>query len=133
VWSPLAAGFLSGKYTRENLKDPGNRYAGFDFLPFDKERGFALVEKLRVIAQRHAASVSQVALSWVLANATVTSILLGATKLTQLEDNLGAASIKLTTAELSELNEATALLPLYPHWFNQWVNDKPVVAALSRD
>ena len=47
VWSPLASGFLSGKYTRESLKDPENRFSGFDLLPFDKEHGFRLVDQLR--------------------------------------------------------------------------------------
>src|SRR5215468_1406196 len=59
VWSPLAGGFLSGKYTRENLKDSENRLAGFDFLPFDKDAGFKVVEKMRDIAERHGASVAQ--------------------------------------------------------------------------
>jgi aryl-alcohol dehydrogenase-like predicted oxidoreductase len=133
VWSPLAAGFLSGKYTRENLKDPDNRYAGFDFLPFDKERGFVLVEQLRAIARRHEASVAQVALAWVFANPAVTSVILGATKLTQLEDNLGAINVKLSVAELAQLNEASALMPLYPHWFNQRIKDQVVMSAMRRD
>ncbi|HET9130566.1 MAG TPA: aldo/keto reductase, partial [Terriglobia bacterium] len=51
VWSPLAGGFLSGKYTRENLKDPENRLSGFDLLPFDKEMGFKLVDRLREIGK----------------------------------------------------------------------------------
>ncbi|MGH8169929.1 MAG: aldo/keto reductase, partial [Steroidobacteraceae bacterium] len=50
VWSPLASGFLSGKYTRETLSDPNNRLSGFDILPFDKEAGFRLVERMRAIA-----------------------------------------------------------------------------------
>jgi aryl-alcohol dehydrogenase-like predicted oxidoreductase len=67
VWSPLASGFLSGKYTRESLADPDNRYSGFDILPFDKEKGFAQVEQMRRIAADHAAWVPQVALAWLLA------------------------------------------------------------------
>ena len=62
-WSPLAGGFLSGKYTRENLKDSENRLASFDFLPFDKEAGFSVVEKMREIAARHDASVAQIAIA----------------------------------------------------------------------
>ena len=67
VWSPLAGGFLSGKYTPENLDDPEYRYSGFDVLPFDKGHGFRVVELLRGVAARHQASVPQVALAWVLA------------------------------------------------------------------
>jgi aryl-alcohol dehydrogenase-like predicted oxidoreductase len=53
VWSPLASGFLSGKYTRASLSDPDNRYSGFDILPFDKESGFRLVEQMRGVADAH--------------------------------------------------------------------------------
>jgi len=59
VWSPLASGFLSGKYTRENLKDQDNRLSGFDLLPFDKEFGFKVVEVMKEIAAAHHASVAQ--------------------------------------------------------------------------
>jgi len=66
VWSPLASGFLSGKYTRQTLSDPENRISGFDLLPFDKEHGFKLVERMRTIAGAHGASVAQVAIAWLL-------------------------------------------------------------------
>src|SRR6202011_5404397 len=103
VWSPLASGFLSGKYTRETLASPDNRYSGFDILPFDKEQGFKLVEQMRSIAATHESSVSQVAIAWLLAHAAVSSVLLGATKLHQLEDNLAAADLTLTDAEIARL------------------------------
>jgi aryl-alcohol dehydrogenase-like predicted oxidoreductase len=79
VWSPLASGFLSGKYTRESLKDPANRLSGFDILPFDKAQGFALVERMRLIAAAHGASVAQVAIAWLLARARVSSVIIGST------------------------------------------------------
>jgi aryl-alcohol dehydrogenase-like predicted oxidoreductase len=132
VWSPLASGFLSGKYTRETLSDPQNRYSGFDLLPFDKERGFELVERMRAIARQREASVAQVALAWLLAKRAVTSVILGATKRAQLEDNLGAADVKLTDADIAELDAATAPPPLYPHWFAQKIVDQPVAEALAR-
>ena len=118
VWSPLAGGFLSGKYTRENLKESENRLSGFDFLPTDKELGFRVVERMRELADAHGASVAQVALAWLLAKPIVSSIIVGATKLHQLEDNLKAVEVKLTEEELSELDAMTATAPLYPHWFN---------------
>jgi len=132
VWSPLSSGFLSGKYTRENLADPGNRYSGFDLLPFDKEHGFRLVERLRVIAASHEASVAQVALAWLLSRQAVTSLILGASKLQQLEDNLGSAGIALTPAELADLEGATPLPAVYPNWFNDNLADRPMVEALRR-
>jgi aryl-alcohol dehydrogenase-like predicted oxidoreductase len=78
VWSPLAGGFLSGKYTRENLSDDANRLSGFDMIPFDKEQGFALVEQMRTIGAAHNASVAQVAIAWALAKTQVSSVIIGA-------------------------------------------------------
>ncbi|HVY83037.1 MAG TPA: aldo/keto reductase [Steroidobacteraceae bacterium] len=132
VWSPLASGFLSGKYTRESLSDPQNRYSGFDLLPFDKERGFELVERVRAIARERGASVAQVALAWLLAKRAVTSVILGATKRAQLDDNLGAVNVKLTDADITQLDAATSPAPLYPHWFAQRIVDQPVAEALAR-
>lgn len=133
VWSPLASGFLSGKYTRENLADPDNRYSGFDLLPFDKDRGFELVERLRNIAHAHSCSVAQVAIAWPLSRDAVTSVLLGYTKRTQLDDNLGAAGIALSTDELATLDAATTLPPVYPNWFAERTVDQPTAAALGND
>jgi aryl-alcohol dehydrogenase-like predicted oxidoreductase len=67
VWSPLAGGFLSGKYTREKPKgESGDRLSGLNFLPYDRERGYAIVDLLRSIAATHGASPAQVALAWLL-------------------------------------------------------------------
>src|SRR4051812_3190435 len=63
VWSPLAGGFLSGKYTRENMGDKENRHGTFDIVPFDHELGFNLVEQMKKIAARNDASVAGVALA----------------------------------------------------------------------
>jgi len=123
VWSPLAGGFLSGKYTRENLKDSENRLSGFDILPFDKEQGFQLVDRLREIAQEHNASVAQVALAWLLTKPVVASIIIGASKLHQLEDNLKAVELQLSDAEVTELDGMTRPQSMYPHWFNRQLVD----------
>jgi aryl-alcohol dehydrogenase-like predicted oxidoreductase len=117
VWSPLASGFLSGKYTRENLSDPNNRFSGFDIMPFDKEKGFALVDRLRSLAGQRGASVAQVALAWLLAKPAVSSVILGASKLKQLDDNLAAADVKLSPQEVSDLDTAVPLPEVYPNWF----------------
>jgi aryl-alcohol dehydrogenase-like predicted oxidoreductase len=133
VWSPLASGFLSGKYTRENLSDPDNRFSGFDILPFDKEKGFALVDSLRQLATRHGATVAQVAIAWLLAKDAVSSVLLGASKLSQLEDNLKALEVNLSADELAELDTATTPPPVYPNWFSERIAvDQPVVDALKK-
>jgi aryl-alcohol dehydrogenase-like predicted oxidoreductase len=133
VWSPLASGFLSGKYTRETLSDPGGRYSGFDILPFDKEKAFVLVDQMRAIAGGHGASVAQVALAWLLSKDAVTSIILGASKLGQLEDNLGVLGVKLGAKEIASLDAATVLPPAYPNWFAEGVGvDQALSKALGR-
>lgn len=130
AWSPLAYGFLSGAYTREDLTRPDNRFSGFDMLRFDRERGFALLERMRRVASTRSASVAQVAIAWLLARPGVTSVLLGATRLHQLEDNLGAASLKLPEEDLAELDEATAITPIYPS--SDWIMpDRRVSKALA--
>jgi aryl-alcohol dehydrogenase-like predicted oxidoreductase len=131
VWSPLAGGFLSGKYTRENLGDAENRISGWDILPFDKERGFALVERMREIAAGHGASVAQVAIAWLLAKPGVTSVLLGASKPHQLADNLGAAEVTLSAEEVAALDTLTTPAEVYPNWFIERLVDGRQREALS--
>jgi aryl-alcohol dehydrogenase-like predicted oxidoreductase len=130
-WSPLASGFLSGKYTRDTLSAADNRYANFDILPFDKEQGFALVERMRAIADARGASVAQVAIAWLLARSSVSSVLLGATKLAQLDDNLKAAELDLSAGEIAQLDTATVLSPVYPNWFIERMTDQAVATALG--
>jgi aryl-alcohol dehydrogenase-like predicted oxidoreductase len=119
IWSPLASGFLSGKYTRENLKDQDNRLSGFDIIPFDKEKGFEVVEVMKKIAAAHNASPAQVALAWLLSKPVVSSITVGASKIHQLEDNLKAVDVELSGDDLKQLNDLTHPGALYPHWFLQ--------------
>ncbi len=91
------------------FKDSDNRLSGFDLLPFDKELGFMVVEQMRAmaagrsetIAQHRNASVAQIAIAWLVSKSVVSSIIVGASKLHQLEDNLKAAEIKLSDAEVS--------------------------------
>ena len=131
VWSPLAGGFLSGKYTRENFTDPENRLSGAEFLPLDKESGFKLVDRMREFAKKHDASVAQVALAWLLAKPVVSSVIIGASKIHQLEDNLKAVDVNLTPEEVAELDAMTKPQLLYPHWFNQNLADQKHKEALE--
>lgn len=119
VWSPLAYGFLSGAYTRENLSEPGNRFSSFDMLKFDRDKGFELLERMRTIAQRREVSVAQVALGWLLRKPGVSSVILGATKPHQLKDNLGSVAVDLKTEDMAELDALTALVPIYAT--SQWI------------
>jgi aryl-alcohol dehydrogenase-like predicted oxidoreductase len=132
VWSPLAGGFLSGKYSRENPKGDGGRLNAFDMLPYDKEKGYQIVDRLRSIAKAHNATSAQVALAWVLSKPFVSSVLLGANKFSQLEDNLGAADLRIAGEDLLSLDEMSAPVPVYPNYFSQRVVDEPLRQALSR-
>ncbi|MEP6960503.1 MAG: aldo/keto reductase [Acidobacteriota bacterium] len=131
VWSPLAGGFLSGKYTRDNPQGDGGRLTGFDFLPYDRPKAYDFMDELREIAKKHRASPSQVALAWLLTKRTVASVLIGANKMEQLEDNLKAADVKLTPEALTRLNELTAPTAIYPNWFTARVQDVAVTEALA--
>ena len=115
VWSPLAGGFLSGKYTREGDAAEGRR-ANFDFPPVDKARGFDIVDVLREMAEATGATVPQLALAWLLHQEAVSSVIVGARKLDQLQDNLGAVDVEFTADELARLDEVSTLPPEYPGW-----------------
>jgi aryl-alcohol dehydrogenase-like predicted oxidoreductase len=131
VWSPLGFSFLTGKLTRDNLRDAGRYSKDMDLLPFDKEHGFQIAELLRKIGDAHGATVPQVAIAWLLSKKPVSSILIGASKLSQLEDNLGATSVQLDPGELQMLDEATRLSSVYPNWFFDSMLDKTLAKELS--
>ncbi len=130
VWSPLGGGFLSGKYTRDNISKEG-RHAAFDIVPFDRDKGFALVEAMRPMAERMGCTMAQLALAWLLSKQVVTSVLIGSAKLSQLQDNLAAASVRLDAEALAELDRLTAPAPIYPHWFNARLTDAKVGDGLA--
>jgi aryl-alcohol dehydrogenase-like predicted oxidoreductase len=133
AWSPLAGGFLSGKYTRAQPKGTsGDRLGGFDFLPYDRERAHALVDLLKAFAaKRGGATPAQLAIAWVLSRSAVATVLVGASRADQLDDNLRATDIALDSDELAELDAMTKPEPPYPHWFNQRVADGKSHEALG--
>ncbi len=116
VWSPLAGGLLSGKFKREGDGPEGSRRAAFDFPPIDKARAFNVIDVMRPMAKAHDVSVANIALAWLLHQDWVTSVLIGAKTLDQLEDNLNAGNIELSAEELHQLDEVSALPPEYPQW-----------------
>ena len=116
VWSPLAGGFLSGKFTRKNTSDTNARRVNFDFPPINKEKAFDIIDVLEPMAKEKNCSVAQLALAWLLNNPTVTSVIIGAKKTNQLEDNLKSIDITFTQTELQKLDEVSKLTPEYPGW-----------------
>jgi aryl-alcohol dehydrogenase-like predicted oxidoreductase len=116
VWSPLAGGLLSGKFSRENQKPEGSRRSEFDFPLVDKERTWKILDAIKPIAEAHGCSAARVSLAWLLAKPVVTSVIIGAKRPDQLADNLAAVDLKLTEEEMKTLDEVSALPPEYPGW-----------------
>jgi aryl-alcohol dehydrogenase-like predicted oxidoreductase len=117
VWSPLAGGFLSGKYSRTNPAPAGSRFAEAGaFVPFDKEMGYGVLEALKEVADRHDASMARVALSWVLARPAVSSVIVAARKVDQLEDNIRAVDLRLSDEDIQLLDAASDPGTPYPKW-----------------
>jgi aryl-alcohol dehydrogenase-like predicted oxidoreductase len=120
VWSPLAGGLLSGKFSRTNQKPVDSRRTEFDFPIVDKERTWRILEAMAPIAKAHECSPARVALAWLLSKPVVTSVIIGAKRRDQLEDNLAAAGLNLTPDELKQLDEVSALPAEYPGWMTSF-------------
>jgi aryl-alcohol dehydrogenase-like predicted oxidoreductase len=117
VWSPLAGGLLSGKFSSAEDKGPaGARRASFDFPVVDKARAFKCVDAMRPMAASRKVSVAQIALAWLLAKPYVTTVIIGARSMEQLRDNIASTKVKLDDKELQLLDEVSALPPEYPGW-----------------
>ena len=118
-WSPLAAGFLSGKYGRNQPPPAGVRLEKWKerFAEYDNERGWRTLDAVNAIARERATTVSAVALAWLLAKPTVSSVIFGARSLEQLDDNLRAAELRLGPDEVQKLDAASAFDPGYPYKF----------------
>src|SRR5271156_5918813 len=117
VWSPLAGGFLSGKYSRANPAPAGTRFAEAGaFLPFEKEMGYRVVETLKQVAGQHNASPARVALAWVLRRPAISSVIVAARKAEQLEDNVGAVELQLSDEDVRLLDAASDPGVPYPKW-----------------
>ena len=120
--SPLAGGFLSGKFTR-NSGDDAARRASFDFPPVNKEKAFDIIDVLMSIAGARGVTAAQVAIAWLLAQPVTTSVIIGARKMSQLDDNLKSVEIALTTDELKALDDVSRLAPEYPAWMSAAASD----------
>jgi aryl-alcohol dehydrogenase-like predicted oxidoreductase len=119
VWSPLAGGFLTGKFDRGGSttdQDSRRALAGGDFVQFDEENGYKIVDVVRAVGSRHGVSPARVALAWLLAQPAITSVIVGARKLDQLHDNIAASDLALTDQDLAELDEVSRLPVAYPNW-----------------
>ncbi len=116
VWSPLAGGLLSGKYGRDQQDVEGSRRATFPFPPVDLDRAYNVIDALKELAGRKHVSVAQLAIAWLLHQPRVTSVILGAKRIEQLSDNLGAVDVVLSEEELRSLDQVSRLPAEYPGW-----------------
>ncbi len=117
VWSPLAGGFLAGKYTRANPAPAGTRFAeAGQFVPFDKELGYKVVDALKLVADRHGVSCARAALAWTLARPAISSVIIAARKPENLEDNIKAVDLRLSEEDTKLLDSVSDPGTPYPKW-----------------
>jgi len=122
VWSPLCAGLLSGKYKRNGEAIEAGRYKQYSFIPVDTERAFNILDVLHAMAAEKGTTVAQLSLAWLLHQPAVTSVIIGANKLSQLDDNLQSIDVQFTAEELQKLDEVSKLSVEYPNWIFNWRN-----------
>lgn len=115
-WSPLAGGFLGGKYTRDTAGAEGSRRTAFDFPPIDKEKTYDIIDVIAEIAKQYNATVAEVALAWVRQQKGITSTIIGAKNIDQLNANIKSVNIQLTADDLEKINKVSALPKEYPGW-----------------
>jgi aryl-alcohol dehydrogenase-like predicted oxidoreductase len=119
VWSPLAGGLLSGKFGRDRKGEDGSRRTTFDFPPVAMDRVFDVIDVMEAIAADKAVSVAQIALAWLLHQPHVTSVIIGAKRIAQLDDNAGATEVVLTADEIARLNAVSEIALEYPTWMQR--------------
>ncbi len=119
VWSPLARGFLSGKYRRGTAAPAGSRLASWSdsYKQFDTDRGWAVLEAVRRVAGRHGATPAAVSIAWLLSRPEMTSVIVGARTVAQLEENLAALALRLSPEDLAELDQVSTPEWGYPYSF----------------
>jgi aryl-alcohol dehydrogenase-like predicted oxidoreductase len=130
VWSPLAGGFLSGKYTRDDPTGGGGRVASLDIVPFDRERGYDIVDVLRTIAADRGTSVAAIALAWLADRPAISAVIIGFANETQMQQNLQASDLILTDEERARIEVAAAVQLPYPHSFLARFDKDPAMIAV---
>ncbi|HJZ87261.1 MAG TPA: aldo/keto reductase [Polyangia bacterium] len=119
VWSPLARGFLSGKYVRGQPPPTGSRLGSWldSWRQLDQDRAWRVLDQVRQVAERHQTTPAAVALAWLLGKPEVSSVIVGARTVAQLDDNLRALEVRLSAEEMTELDQVSAPDWGYPYSF----------------
>jgi len=115
-WSPLAGGFLSGKYDRTTRQAGDSRRDYFDYPPINKETAYDIIDVLRKTGSAHGVSPAQVALRWIMNQNGITSTIIGASNEKQLQDNIQSTRLLLTETEMNEMDRVSRLPVIYPGW-----------------
>ncbi|WP_375508247.1 aldo/keto reductase, partial [uncultured Caballeronia sp.] len=116
VWSPLAGGLLSGKYKRDGSSSEQGRRTNFQFPPVNMERAHDCIDAMAKMAEAKGVTIAQIALAWLLHQKVVTTVIVGAKRIEQLDDNIAATNVKLNDDELAALDEVSQLASEYPGW-----------------
>ena len=117
VWSPLGGGWLSGKYTRHSRPESGRQVTGFREPPiYNWDKLWDIVDVINEVAAAHGVSGAQVSLAWLLQRPLVASVIIGGRTTAQFEDNLKAASLKLTAEDVARLDKVSQPDLPYPYW-----------------
>ena len=134
VWSPLAGGLLSGKFSRRGSTEAGSRRTSFDFPPVQMDRAWDVIDVMAPLAAAKGVSVAQIAIAWLLHQPVVTSVIIGAKRLDQLDDNLAAIGVRLSAEELAAIDRVSALPSEYPGWMfeRQGATRRAQIAAERR-
>jgi aryl-alcohol dehydrogenase-like predicted oxidoreductase len=130
VWSPLAGGLLTGKFSPDVKGPEDSRRSKFDFPVIDKDRAFRCIETMRPMADARGISVARIALAWLLAQEPVSTVIVGARTIEQLRDNLEATEVNLEASELEKLDQVSQLPEEYPSWMlarqGQYRSEPPI-------
>lgn len=132
-WSPLAGGFLSGKFVRGVEKAGDSRRDNFDFPPINKNKAYDIVDELIAIGKEYGVSAAEIGLAWVRYQKSITSTIIGAKSVEQLKANIHSTEIELTQEQLKKLDELSALPKEYPGWMveRQSTDRKPETLKLG--
>jgi aryl-alcohol dehydrogenase-like predicted oxidoreductase len=121
IWSPLAGGWLSGKFTRHSRPDSGRHVSGFREPPiYNWDRLWDIVDVIVEVAKEHGVSGAQIGLAWLLQKANVTSVVIGGRTFEQFEDNVKSVNVKLTADQLKRHDDVSRPPLQYPYWHQNW-------------
>ena len=117
VWSPLAGGFLSGKYEKGKKPASGTRFSDAGrFVMFDKEKGYRIVDTVKKVAERHGVSPARVSIAWLLSRPMISSVITAGRRIEHLKDNIEAVNLRLTDEDFAQLDQVSDPGTPYPKW-----------------